>query len=157
MFSAAAVHLDFTAAIYEAAAVRYQRAADQGAAHRAQLVLARDVVRWNSEAGDAFRSVMGLLIDDSRGVEEQSAALAGEASTIAGSLREWAQVGRSLAAAVEAITGADVTGAAAEVLLRRARAAVDDVSSLVSFIEDYGGLPAGLWDAVSEVMHSGPR
>lgn len=154
MFSAAAAHLDRTAAIYDGVAVRYQRAADQGTGHRAQLVLARDVVQWNSQAGDAFRAVLDLLVSDSTAVQEEAAALAGEATAIAGVLREWAQVGRSLAAVLEAITGADVAGVAGEALLRRARAAVEDVTSLVSFIQDYGGLPAGLREAVSEVLHS---
>ncbi|GAA3075374.1 MULTISPECIES: hypothetical protein [Actinomycetes] len=152
MYSAAAAHLDQVATVYDEMAARYRRAAGQGREQQAQLVLAHDTVRWESLAGDAFRGLIDLLMSDSAGVCEESEALAGEATILAGVMREGAEIARRLAAMLDAVAGLDLLGVSGEFLLRRARAAVDDVASLGSFLDDYGGIPAGLGEAITEAL-----
>ncbi|OSM43418.1 hypothetical protein [Nesterenkonia sp. PF2B19] len=152
MYSAAAAHLDQVATVYDEMAARYRRAAGLGPQQRTQLVLAQDAVRWESLAGDAFRGLIDLLMADSAGVSEEAEDLASEASILAGVMREGAQVARHLAAILDAVAGLDIVGISGEVLLRRARAAVDDVMSLGSFLDDYGGVPPGLGDVIAEVL-----
>ncbi|GAB3186569.1 hypothetical protein [Nesterenkonia suensis] len=152
MFSASAAQLDRIAATYEEMAMRYQRAADLGREHRSQLTLGRQTAHWDSLAGDAFRSAIDVLSSDSAAVSGEAEELASEATIIAGSMREWAVVARHLASMLDAVSGMDLAGIAGEFLLRRAREAVHDVSSLVSFVQDYGGIPAGLGEAITDLL-----
>lgn len=153
MFSAAAAQLDRLAAVYEDISLDLGRAGRISDEYIAQLHLA-SAVEWSSAAAAAYRGSMGLLVTDGRFVQQEAAALAGEASIIAADFREWASIGRTLAAGLSVLAGIDLPGLAQEALIRRALNAVDDVTTLVSFIGDHGGVPPGLAIAVDEAASS---
>lgn len=151
MFSASAAHLDRMATVYEDMSQRLTRTSTLGDDYVAQLHLASSV-EWSSQAAQAFRGFLVLLAADGRSLQEEAAALAAEASIIAADLREWASIGRSLAAMIGAVASIDLIGLAQEALLRRALSAVDDASSLVSLISDHGGIPVQLSAAVEGAL-----